>query len=204
MSRTHVTAIILLSALTLPVSTVFAQAMAPSGTPTTGRQGVVRDNVATCQAASGGSRVRANCEKDATATTVRQEQTLKVSLDAPPQLNAPQCEASATTNYDQRNTVASVDGTITVRNCSTGSAGTYNVVVRVKDEKGEINSLEFSDKWQRSDVRDVKFATDYPIGQNVDLVSVRVRDLHCSCADSPADPSRDPPTDPATDSSKKN
>jgi hypothetical protein len=204
MSRTHVTAILLVLALAVPVSTAFAQAMAPSGTPTTGRQGVVRDNIPTCQAAPGGSRMRSNCAPGAEATTVRTEQQLKISLDAPPPLNAPQCEATATTNYYQSNTVARTDGTINVRNCSTASTGTYNIVVRVKDEKGEINSLEFSDKWQRSEGPDVKFAADYPIGKDVDLVGVRVRDLHCTCGDPPAGPAPDPAAAPPLDPSKKN
>src|SRR5262245_7844980 len=98
MSRTYLTAILVASALAVPVSTVFAQAMAPSGTPTTGRQGVVRDNVPNCQAAPGGSRMRPNCEPGAEATTVRTEQQLKISLEPPPQLNALQCAATATTN----------------------------------------------------------------------------------------------------------
>jgi hypothetical protein len=148
--------------------------------------------------------MRANCEPGAEATTVRTEQTLKVSLDAPPQPSAPQCEATATTNYYQSNTVARTDGTITVRNCSTASTGTYDVVVRVKDEKGEISSLEFSNKWQRSEGPEVKFAADYPIGKDVDLVTVRVRDLHCTCGDPPADPAPPPAADPAPDPSKKN
>lgn len=205
MSRTHVTAILVVLALAVPVSTAFAQAQAPSGTPTTGRQGRVGGgDVPNCQAAAGGSRMRANCEPEATATTVRTEQTLKVSLDAPPQLNTPQCEATATTNYYQSNTIARTDGTINIRNCTTASTGTYNVVVRIRDEKGEINSLEFSDKWQRSDGPDVKFAADYPIGQNVDLVSVRVRDLKCTCGDPPANPAPDPAAESAPDPSKKN
>jgi hypothetical protein len=202
MSRTHVTAILVVSALAVPVSAVFAQA--PSGVPTTGRQGRVRDDVSTCQAAAGGSRMRANCEPDATATTVRQEQAVKISLEPPPQLAAPQCEATATTNYYQSNALARVDGTISVRNCSAGSAGTYDIVVRVRDEKGEVNSLEFSDKWQRGDSQEVKFAADYPIGKDVDLVNVRVHDLRCTCADSPAAPASDPPAAPALDSAKKN
>lgn len=202
MSRIHVTLVLVVSALTVPGSSVFAQA--PSGVPTTGRQGRVKDDVPTCQAAAGGSRLRSNCEAEATATTVRTEQEIKLSLEPPPQLNAPQCEATATTNYYQSNTVARVDGTINFRNCSKGSDGTYNLVVRIKDEKGEINSLEFSNKWQHSEGQDVKFAADYPIGQNVDLVSVRVRDLHCTCGDSPADPSSNPPAEPAPDPAKKN
>src|SRR5262249_9085652 len=156
--------------------------------PSTSHQGRVRDDVQTCQAAAGGSRVRSNCAPEDTKTTVRTEQELKFQLNAPPPPSGPQCDASAVTNYDQRNTVASGEGTISGRNCSTGSTGTYNVVVRVKDESGEIKSLEFSDKWQlHSDGKDVTFKTDYPIGQNTDLVNVRVHDLRCTCADAPAE-----------------
>jgi hypothetical protein len=192
MSRTHITAMLVLSALAVPASTVFPQAMAPSGVPTTSRQGVVRDNVETCQGAAGGSRIRANCEEPAAATK-RTEQPVKLTLDAPPPLSGPQCAAVATTNYDQANTVARVDGTISAWNCSKGSSGTYNLVIRVRDQKGEVNSLEFSDKWsQGSAGQEVKFAADYPIGQDVDLVSVRMHDLQCTCADAPADPAPDP------------
>jgi hypothetical protein len=205
MSGTHVTAILVASALAVPVASVFAQAPAPAGVPTTSSQGRIKDDVPNCQAAPGGSRIRANCDPEAVATTVlRTEQQVKVSLDAPPQLNAPHCDATATTNYYQSNTLARTDGTINVRNCSTASIGTYNIVVRVRDEKGEINSLEFSDNWQRSDGPEVKFAADYPIGQNVDLLTVRVRDLQCTCADPPAGPAPDLPADTAPDPAKKN
>jgi hypothetical protein len=40
--------------------------------------------------------------------------------------------------------------------------------------------------WQRDDDKDVSFSADYPIGENVDLVSARVRGLSCTCADPPA------------------
>ena len=46
MSRTHVTAILVVSVLAVPASTVFPQAMAPSGVPNTGHQGRVGDNLA--------------------------------------------------------------------------------------------------------------------------------------------------------------
>ena len=73
-----------------------------------------------------------------------------------------------------------------------GSTGAYDIVLRIRDESGEIKSLEFSDKWQRSDDQDVKFTADYPIGENVYLVNVRLHDLRCTCADPPADPPHDP------------
>jgi len=176
------------SAFAVPASTVFPQAMAPSGVPTTSRQGVVGDNVAMCQGAAGGSRIRPNCDLE---TTVRTEHALKIRLDAPPQLSAPRCEATATTNYFQTNAVVSVAGTINIGNCSTGSAGTYDIVIRVRDEKGHVDLLEFSNEWQRSDGQDVEFTADYPIGQDVELVNVRMHDLRCTCADSPVDPASD-------------
>jgi len=37
--------------------------------------------------------------------------------------------------------------------------------------------------WQRSDDQDVSFTSDYPIGDDVDLVSVRLRGLSCTCGD---------------------
>jgi hypothetical protein len=200
MSRTHVTVILVLSALAIPAATVFPQAMAPAGVPTTGRQGRVGDNLPMCQAAPGGSRLRPNCEPQDTA----REAKLKISLDPPPQPSAAQCGASTTIYYSQSKTLARVDGIINVKNCTTGSAGIYTIVVRVRDDKSEINSLEFSDnKWERSDgAQDVKFATDYPIGQNVELVSVEVGDLHCTCADARADAT--PPANPAPEPAKKN
>jgi hypothetical protein len=190
MSRTHVAAILVVSALALPGSTAFpqTQAVAPSGAPTTSRQGVVGDNIAMCQGTAGGSRIRPNCEPEA---TVRQEHALKIWLDPPPRVSGPRCEATATTNYFQTNAVVSVAGTINIGNCSMGSAGTYDIVIRVRDEKGHVDSLEFSDKWQRSDGQNVEFAADYQIGQDVELVNVRMHDLRCTCADSPVDPASD-------------
>jgi len=43
--------------------------------------------------------------------------------------------------------------------------------------------IEFSETWQRNDNENVTFAADYPIGDNVELVSARVRRLSCTCAD---------------------
>jgi hypothetical protein len=55
-------------------------------------------------------------------------------------------------------------------------------VARVRDASGELKSIEFNETWQRDDAEDVKFAGDYPIGADVELVSARVRGLTCTCA----------------------
>jgi hypothetical protein len=105
-------------------------------------------------------------------------------------LEAPtaRCEATTTTEYLQRNTKAHVDSRLAISSCA-AAAGTFKFSVRVRDESGEIKPLEFAETWQRSDDQDVKFTAEYPIGENVELVSVRVRDMVCTCADSSSAPS---------------
>jgi len=98
------------------------------------------------------------------------------------QPSAPQCEATTLTEYFQRNDVARVSGKISIAACPAGTTGEYSVVARVRDEAGEIKPLEFSEAWQRDDASDVAFNKDYPIGDSVELVSVRVRGLKCTCA----------------------
>jgi hypothetical protein len=105
---------------------------------------------------------------------------------APIRTNAPACEATTLTEYYQRNNVARVSGTISLANCPAGTTGSYNVVARVRDESGEIKPIEFSETWQRADAEDQPFNFDYPIGDDVELVNVRVRDLKCTCADAAA------------------
>ena len=188
MSRIHVTALLALSALALP-SPVFAQKFErPGGEPAPlSRPGSVneRDDVQLCGSSGGGSRVRSNCEEPET-TTVRFEQELKLVIDVPAVLTM-QCAATTTTEYQQRNTSARVEGAIAISDC-TAAAGAYKVAVRVKGESGEGQVLEFKETWQRSDDRDVSFAADYPIGENVELVSVRLQNLTCTCADPPEVP----------------
>ena len=129
-------------------------------------------------------------------TTVRVEQEIKIPIELPA-LTTAQCEASAESEYQQRNTLARLISTIAVADC-TAASGTFTATVRVRDESGEIKPLEFSETWQRSDDQDVKFTKDYPIGENVELVSMRVRGLRCTCADAPAqtEPAATPPTPP--------
>jgi hypothetical protein len=78
--------------------------------------------------------------------------------------------------------MAHVTGTISIGSCPAGTTGAFTVVARVRDASGEIKPLEFDETWQRDDAQDVKFNSDYPIGDNVELVGVRLRSLKCTCA----------------------
>jgi hypothetical protein len=99
------------------------------------------------------------------------------------QPSGPQCEATTLTEYQQRNNVARVTGTVSLAACPAGTAGTFTLAVRVRDDSGESRTIEFAEAWQREDTEDHTFNTDYPIGDNVELMSVRVRNLKCTCAD---------------------
>ena len=181
MSRLNRTGLVALSSLALLTSPAFAQVIfSNAGGADRAVQGRAtdRDDVYTCAAAPGGSRVRENCEAETTTLKLEQQMRIAFKLNAPP---APlQCGASTTTRYQQRDTVARVSGTLEIHDCAAAS-GTFTVAVRVKDDSGVEKPLEFSQPWQRSDDQDVAFTADYPIGENVDLVSVSLRGLTCTC-----------------------
>jgi hypothetical protein len=102
---------------------------------------------------------------------------------APAQAAGPQCEATTLTEYQQRNNIARVTGTVSISSCPAGTTGKFTLVARIRDDNGEIRPLEFNETWQRADAQDHLFNTDYPIGDNVELMSVRVRGLACTCAE---------------------
>jgi hypothetical protein len=111
----------------------------------------------------------------------RTEQELTVSIEVPA-LPSTECEATTAAAYEQRNTIARVEGTIKVEGCKAAS-GEFTVTVRIRDDSGEVKLLELMETWQRDDDQDVSFTADYPIGENVELMSARVRGLTCTCAD---------------------
>jgi hypothetical protein len=120
-----------------------------------------------------------SCEPEA-RQTVRTEHEVSVRVALP--ARGPQCEASALTEYSQRNTMARIQGSISIANCPAGSTGKFTIVARVRDESGEVELIEVSKEWQRDDTEDHKFNSDFEIGENVELVSVRLRSLDCTCA----------------------
>ena len=96
-------------------------------------------------------------------------------------LKGPQCEASTYTEYEQRGNTARVTGTVSISACPAGTTGKFALVARVRDEAGAVTPIEFNEAWQSDDPRDYIFFADYPIGDDVFLESVRVRNLTCTC-----------------------
>lgn len=96
------------------------------------------------------------------------------------------CAATYAVEYIQKDTNVGVAGVIENKDCA-ASSGEYKLLVRVRDETGEAKTLDFLGSWQRDDEGPVKFGRDYPIGNNVDLVNVRVVQVRCTCADAPTE-----------------
>ena len=118
---------------------------------------------------STGSRARAACEP--TEVVVATETEVNFTVELPPVKSA-QCAATIEIEYTQRDTLVSVEGTIDHQDCA-ASNGEQRLTVNVRDENRELKTLEFVEAWQRKDDQPVEFKVSYPIGDNVDLVSVR-------------------------------
>jgi hypothetical protein len=182
MSRIYVSALLALSAFAVPQSTVLAQFIPGlKGTSDISKQGSVHErDVPMCQAAPGGSRIRENCEPE--TTVLRAEKNVPIFIEIPPLPNKRECGATTTTESLQLNTVARINATLKIEDC-TAASGAFTIALRIRDESGADKPLEFEETWQRSDAEDVRFTADYPIGENVDLLDVRMRALSCTCGD---------------------
>ena len=120
---------------------------------------------------------------DPKQVVVRTETEVEFSLELPP-MKIVQCAATIEVAYTQRDSTVGVEGTIAHNVCG-ASSGDYKLVVSVRNENSELQTLEFLESWQRQDDQPVKFSAAYPIGENVDLVRVRSVQLRCTCADVP-------------------
>jgi hypothetical protein len=127
------------------------------------------------------TRAKPSC--DAKQVVVRAESELEFSLELPP-MKILQCAATIEVAYTQRDSTVGVEGTIAHNVCG-ASSGDYKVVVSVRNENRELQTLEFFESWERQDDQPVKVSAAYPIGENVDVVRVRSVQLRCTCADVP-------------------
>jgi hypothetical protein len=94
------------------------------------------------------------------------------------------CLPAIALGYDQRNNVAKVDGTIDTAQCA-ATSGDIELTVSIRDAAGALQTLKFTQHWQREGDPSIVFEAEYPIGENVDLVRVRARGSRCACAEIP-------------------
>jgi hypothetical protein len=109
--------------------------------------------------------------------------TIRIPMPVVTLLKGLQCEARTWTEYEQVGNVARVTGKVSTSACPAGTTGKFALVARVRDDAGAITPIEFIEMWQSADAEDYIFYADYPIGDDVSLVGLRVRNLTCTCAD---------------------
>jgi hypothetical protein len=183
MSPIHVA--LRLALVSLALSAASADAQSQQSADRLRPEGIDQEGAKACKSVGTGRERKVYCERE--PEIVREDHQIEFLLNLPA-LPGVQCEATAETTYSQRNTVARVESTIEIPECTVAS-GEMTLSVRVRDESGEIKPLEFEASWQRSDDQDVHLTADYPIGENVELMSVRVRRLRCTCADAASEAS---------------
>ena len=93
------------------------------------------------------------------------------------------CRATAAFDYFQRGAEAEVEARIDNPHCA-ASSGDFFVEITVKADGADApEKLRFEEAWSRADAQTVVFARRYPIGDNVDLLRIRIRKLTCACSD---------------------
>lgn len=117
------------------------------------------------------------------------EKEITISAEMP--ALRPTCGASVSVEYFQSNTLAKVQSTIAVEGCAVAT-GEYTIAARIRDESGEVKTLEFQETFRSDDEQTLARAGDYAIGENVELLSVRTRGVRCVCAEAPAADTVDP------------
>jgi hypothetical protein len=135
--------------------------------------------------ADGTTGTRIACDPKEQSESVRVEKEITIPVKITPRETVA-CQATMSLEYHQRDTAARVEALIQNAACS-ASSGEYTIAVTTRDEQGETRVLDFQEFWHRSDDQHVQAIADYPIGENVDLVSVRARRLSCTCDDVPGD-----------------
>jgi hypothetical protein len=152
-------------------------------TPAAVAQGADPDAGRSADCLPSASRTQESCEP--TTTVVGTESEISFSLELPP-LKTAACAAIIEIAYTQKDTVASVDGTVHNTDCAVTS-GEYKVLVVTRSEDSKVTTQEFLESWQHNDAQPIEFNSDYPIDANVDLIRVRAQATRCTCeaADAP-------------------
>ena len=101
------------------------------------------------------------------------------------------CEATAVLEYSQHGAEVEVEATIENSDCA-ASSGEFTIETTVRGD-GQMDSDKFSfpETWSRDDENPVVITKRYPIGDNVDLMRVKVRKLRCECSKETAESDAD-------------
>ncbi len=94
---------------------------------------------------------------------------------------AKSCSVTASLDYFQRGAEAEVETTIENDDCG-ASRGSYVIEAAIRADGAQgPEKLTFPETWERNDDQAVIITKRYPIGNDVDLLRVKIRKLKCTC-----------------------
>ncbi|MDX1563354.1 MAG: hypothetical protein R3305_10525 [Gammaproteobacteria bacterium] len=138
-----------------------------------------------CRAGSTASHIKENCDYPRRSEELSREvevpRTIELSVGG-----GRVCSGLVDMTYQQRSTLALVKGTLTSADCA-ASSGSYTITARIRNTAGDVETIDFEERWQRSDDEPVTFEAAYPIGDDVELLRMDARHVVCSCDIAAAD-----------------
>ncbi len=91
------------------------------------------------------------------------------------------CGASVALDYFQRGAEAEAEMTVDTLDCAAASGSfVMEVTIRADDADGP-EKLTFEESWSRDDNKPVTLKRKYAIGDDVQLLRIRIRKVACSC-----------------------
>ncbi len=110
------------------------------------------------------------------------------------------CVLSASVEYTQRGPEADVSMTIAVQSC-TVATGSHVIEATIHADGADgPEKLAFPETWSRDRDGPLVIERRYPIGDDVDLLRIRIRKLKCTCGEAGVDDSADAPARQAPNS----
>ncbi len=96
--------------------------------------------------------------------------------------NVDACKADLKLEYFQKGVNAHVKSTLSNEQCG-ASSGNYTVRVQYRDAEGGTKLLEFDETWKRDDDSEVISEKDYFVGDDIDIMRIKSRNLSCQCSE---------------------
>lgn len=91
------------------------------------------------------------------------------------------CGASVALDYFQRGAEAEAEMSVDTLDCAAASGSfVVEVTIRADDADGP-EKLAFEESWSRDDNKPVSMKRKYAIGDDVQLLRIRIRKVACSC-----------------------
>ena len=111
---------------------------------------------------------------------------IRIQIEAEHEYSTNACEARLDVEYYQKGDSVHVETFLDNDQCDV-SSGSYTLQVRYRGDDGEVRTVEFEERWERSDAEPIRLGRDYYVAENIDVMRVRSRRLRCECAPAPDD-----------------